>query len=145
MNVNELTYMQQDFILDKLILLDKEKEMIYYMNCNINNVYSDLGITEKELFDESLKYNFNINQIDEGIKNVIVLLNDKGYITKHCCEGHEPYYNGYISFINNYSFKDIPSCVTYQKYKDNSIRWKTNNNQTNIEILKELNEWVERL
>jgi hypothetical protein len=54
--------------------------------------------------------------IDENIQEHIRILNDKGYRTIHCCEGHEIGSNTYISFAMNY-FGDIkaPKHFVYKK------------------------------
>lgn len=46
--------------------------------------------------------------IDKNIQEVIRILNEKGYWTDFCCEGHYPYYDVYISFSGySRSLKDV--------------------------------------
>lgn len=58
--------------------------------------------------------------IDRNIQEHIRLLNEKGYRTMGCCEGHRKVcLNTYIAFANNY-FKeqDLPSGFKYNKRKN---------------------------
>lgn len=57
--------------------------------------------------------------IDRNIQEHIRLLNEKGYRTMGCCEGHKTIcINTYISFANDYfEDEDIPEGFSYDKKK----------------------------
>ena len=40
--------------------------------------------------------------VDEGVQNSVRILNEKGYTTNGCCEGHAPGENTGICFIMDY-------------------------------------------
>ena len=58
---------------------------------------------------------YHLILIDKNIQEHIRILNEKGYRTTGCCEGHG---NTYIAFANDY-FKDVeaPSGFKYHKNK----------------------------
>lgn len=45
--------------------------------------------------------------IDDKIKNLIYLLNQKGLTTEFSCEGHEPSFQGYIMFGKSVTEEDM--------------------------------------
>lgn len=53
--------------------------------------------------------------IDSGIQEQIRILNTKGYITRHCCESHDPEGGIYIAFAKDYGFEKMPSGFFYRK------------------------------
>lgn len=60
---------------------------------------------------------YHLIYIDNNIQEHIRILNEKGYRTMACCEGHKDVcINTYIAFANNY-FKDIdtPDGFEYDK------------------------------
>mgnify|MGYP006967403145 CR=1 FL=1 len=60
---------------------------------------------------------YHLIYIDKNIQEHIRILNEKGYRTMACCEGHKDVcINTYIAFANNY-FKDIdtPDGFEYDK------------------------------
>ena len=55
--------------------------------------------------------------IDKGMQEIIRILNDKGYKTRFCCEGHGPYDAAYIMFDKRYPFGDnIPMPKGFKGY-----------------------------
>lgn len=59
---------------------------------------------------------YHLIHIDGNIQEHIRILNEKGYRTMYCCEGHGTGSNTYISFIKDY-FKEIvmPKRFKYDK------------------------------
>ena len=54
--------------------------------------------------------------IDEGMQNILINLNGKGYITMFSCESHfDKHYQIYVSFASDYSFSEIPEGFKYIK------------------------------
>ena len=49
---------------------------------------------------------YHLIHIDKNIQEHIRILNEKGYRTMYCCEGHNRGSNTYIAFSQNY-FKEI--------------------------------------
>ena len=47
-------------------------------------------------------------KIDKGIFEVVKSLNEKGFRTKECCEGHKPLFYTYILFWNSELKDNIP-------------------------------------
>ena len=57
---------------------------------------------------------------DEGVIDILITLNEKNYFTNYCCEGHlnnKNEWNGYISFVYPYSFKEYPHNFSSAKNK----------------------------
>lgn len=46
--------------------------------------------------------------IDRNIQNVIRVLNEKGYMTRYCCESHNENDSIYIMFARDYGFDTLP-------------------------------------
>ena len=53
--------------------------------------------------------------IDSGIQEQIRILNTKGYITRYCCESHNPNEGIYIAFVKDYGFHNMPDGFFYRK------------------------------
>lgn len=87
----------------------KNKE--YYINYVCPYCLNTLDNCTCELFPP-----YYLIHIDENIQEHIRILNDKGYRTMYCCEGHGVGSNTYISFAMDY-FKDItaPKGFKYDK------------------------------
>jgi hypothetical protein len=62
--------------------------------------------------------------IDRNIQEHIRILNQKGYYTRFCCEGHEGYsFNTYIVFVDDYFENiDMPNKFKYSK-KDRKMSY----------------------
>lgn len=50
------------------------------------------------------------------------MLNQKGYKTQYCCEGHEGKYF-YITFWKDYNFQNLPAGIIYSK-RNRSLSYK---------------------
>lgn len=53
--------------------------------------------------------------IDSGIQEQIRILNTKGYITRYCCESHNPNDGIYITFVRDYGFDNMSDGFFYRK------------------------------
>lgn len=91
--------------------------------------------------------------IDENIQEHIRILNEKGYRTTACCEGHEKVcLSTYIAFANNYFNEiELPSGFKYDKKRRIiSYSYSTKIKKEKIEELKKENlkillEWCNNL
>ena len=89
-----------------------EKNKDAYMNYICPYCWNTLDNCICELFPP-----YHLIFIDKNIQEHIRLLNEKGYRTTACCEGHrEVCINTYIAFADNY-FKDVgtPEGFKYDK------------------------------
>lgn len=72
--------------------------------------------------------NYTLKDIDEGIRDIIVTLNEKNYLTSVCCEGHperEQRWNAYLGFKHNYDFSiQIPQVFENAEFSPNSHFYK---------------------
>ena len=81
---------------------------------------------------------------DEGIIDILITLNEKNYFTNYCCEGHlnnKNEWNGYISFVYPYSFKEYPHNFSSAKNKK-AFYWDGKGEESRQEFLKELTQWA---
>jgi len=78
------------------------------------------------------------------MREIIDVLNRRGYITIMCCEGHDPCYKGYILFTHNYDFKNSPppSFIEYNE-KKTMIIFDTRENKELV--IAQLLEWANEL
>lgn len=91
---------------------------------------------------------YSLIWIDEQLQYAIKILNQKGYITGSCCEGHFEDYKKriFIAFVNS-----INSCPNDWKLNHNLIYYdiKTNDNlefeQMQKEEIEKLNKWVDEI
>ena len=89
-----------------------EKNKDVYMNYVCPYCWNTLDNCTCELFPP-----YHLIFIDKNIQEHIRILNEKGYRTMACCEGHRDVcINTYVAFANNY-FKDIdtPDGFEYDK------------------------------
>ena len=81
---------------------------------------------------------------DEGVIDILITLNEKNYFTNYCCEGHlnnNNEWNGYISFVYPYSFKEYPHNFSSAKNKK-AFYWDGKGEESRQEFLKELTQWA---
>ena len=96
---------------------------------------------------------YHLILIDEGIQEHIRILNEKGYHTTGCCEGHDKVcINTYIAFARDYfEDDDIPEGFKYNKKKRIvSYTYSTKLKRDNMKELKKeklevLLEWCKSL
>lgn len=92
--------------------------------------------------------NYLYRKIDKGIRNTIMLLNEKNYITTICCEGHAREgvkSETYICFEKDYDFEvEPPKGYTYN---DNRLSYFFDECQEEDrqEVLCKLFEWSKSL
>ena len=93
-----------------------------------------------------------INEIDEGMWDILIELNKKGYYTVYSCEGHcnpKPnkkgkvgYWNGYLAFDKTYKFPVYPP----KFYKTNRSRqmfyWEGYGEESRKEYLDNVLKWA---
>ena len=86
--------------------------------------------------------------IDEGMWDILIELNRKGYITIFCCEGHlndKGKWEGYIAFDRTYKFAEYPTNF----YKCNNHRrffyWRGVGEESRKEYLESLLKWARTL
>ena len=86
--------------------------------------------------------------IDEGMVDILIELNEKGYTTIFCCEGHlnnKERWEGYIAFDRTYNFTEYPMGF----YKFNNHRrffyWRGVGEESRQEYLENLLRWARTL
>ena len=106
----------------------------------------------KHLENLAKLWNISIEQvkgmIDEGMIDIIYVLNSKNYITAVCCEGHlrtDDTWNGYIGFIYPYEFAIYPPNFSQVREKRAYFYWEGSGEQSRQEFLKEVLHWAEML
>ena len=125
--------------------MTKNKE--YYINYVCPYCLNTLDNCTCELFPP-----YHLIHIDKNIQEHIKILNDKGYRTMYCCEGHGVSSNTYISFAMDY-FKDIkaPKGFRYDKkrtmitYSYSTKLTKEESEELKKKNLESLLEWCKQL
>ena len=97
--------------------MKRDKEI--YLNYVCPNCWFTLDRCTCDVFPPQ-----HLIHIDNGIQEHIRILNNKGYYTMYCCEGHSAGSNTYISFGSTY-FQDTTTTPKGFKYdkKNNSISY----------------------
>lgn len=122
-----------------------------------------------EFYDEKFLMNFSgeilcpktncegdVIELDELIAPTILLLNQKGYMTKYCCSGHWYDYilSPYIFFYDDYIPDTIPTSFKWDDHKEgvkHTIRARYDEDGSEsrydfvIRVNRELYEWAEGL
>ena len=86
------------------------------------------------------------NNIDEGMIEILIELNDKGYKTIGCCEGHlqDDYWHGYICFAYPYKFPVYPKDFSAMRKRE-SYEWNGKDEKSRQEFLDGLKDWAKML
>ena len=103
-------------------------------------------------FEEKCNCKSNKIEIDKNIYPIIKTLNQKGYHTKFCCEGHiyNKIFDLYIYFDKKYLFNNYPKFFKIENFREGIIlRCLDVNDNPNYEkrkilkksALKELEKW----
>ena len=93
---------------------------------------------------ELINLNGSTVEIDGSIAEEIRTLNEKRYITKFCCGGHDSDEEEgiYVSFIRNYNFQILPNGF-YEQNNNVGHMKKTNKNDIDYEVaLANFKAWV---
>ena len=86
-------------------------------------------------------------EVDKGMWDVIIELNDKGYRTIGCCEGHlnnKNQWNGYIGFAYPYKFNVYPKNFSSMKRRI-FFYWDGKDEESRQKFLSELLDWAKTL
>lgn len=124
------------------------KSKVAYMNYVCPYCWRTLNKCVCDLFPP-----YHLILIDENIQEHICILNEKGYRTTSCCEGHNKVcINTYITFARDYfDVDDIPNGFKYnKKRKMITYTYSTRLTKENMERIKKekleiLLEWVKGL
>lgn len=95
---------------------------------------------------------YTYSQIDKGIRDIIKILNHKGYITSSCCEGHvipNTRWTSFITFKRDYKFKYKIPCFNgkdaYTEKDNTTYRWYGKRNDNCKEKEKHRLSWLNRM
>lgn len=92
--------------------------------------------------------------IDDDMTTTILLLNDKGYMTRNCCSGHvgDSCPSTYIQFFNRIEFQTKPKGFTVETGKSTTIRKTHDSKADPVKLQKsiwkacaDLLDWAEKL
>lgn len=112
----------------------------------------------------------DIKDIDEGMWDILIELNKKGYKTRYCCEGHvskNSRYSAYLSFEDGCAPKTVPPLFPFGRVTGVSAYSRVTKNGNNFywfgsrskkkswtlddeekerqQLLKDLYEWAKEL
>lgn len=88
-----------------------------------------------------------IQNIDNGMIDILLTLNEKGYLTCQCCEGHlrnDSTWSAYIGFLFPYKFSFYPIHL-YTKNKRKYFYWGGVGEEERQNALKEILAWANSL
>lgn len=89
-----------------------------------------------------------IQNIDNGMIDILLILNEKGYLTVGCCEGHlneNNEWNSYIGFAFTYNFVEYPKNHSYSRTKRKYFYWNGVGEEERQNTLKEILAWANSL
>lgn len=113
-------------------------------------------------------------EIDKGMRDIIVTLNNKNYFTAFCCEGHldqplarDRWWHGYLCFCDNYDFAEPFPCFEprdkndkkkkqscWSVYEEKNVQkqrglstyyWYGTTEQERLDLLDRIADWANRL
>jgi len=89
------------------------------------------------------------DNIDRGMIEILIELNEKGYKTIGCCEGHlnalnNKCWNGYICFAYPYKFPIYPKDFSAVRRRE-TYEWNGKDEESRQEFLNGLKEWAKQL
>lgn len=87
---------------------------------------------------------WHLINIDKAMQEPVRILNDKGYKTQYCCEGHKPQDSAYIAFPLGYMPKTMPKGFRHKNMPD-GIYYKYKNGTSASEFAKEKNRMLSAL
>lgn len=97
-----------------------------------------IGMTEEEIREN----------IDSGMIDILLVLNEKGYITIGCCEGHlneKNEWNSYLGFEFSYNFNEYPKNHSYSRQKRRFFYWDGVGEESRQEMLNDVLAWANSL
>lgn len=92
----------------------------------------------------NMSINDVINDLDKGMWDILVELNQKNYFTNGSCEGHlknDGSWNGYIGFQTPYKFIEYPKEYDSSRQK-RYFYWNGKGEGSRKEFLENLYEWA---
>ena len=89
-----------------------------------------------------------IENIDKGMWDILIELNEKNYYTIFCCEGHlnnENKWNGYLAFDKTYKFAQYPPKFTKVNKHNRFFFWEGIGEENRQEFLNNVLNWAKTL
>lgn len=89
-------------------------------------------------------------EIDKGMWDILIALNEKNYYTIFSCEGHlrnderkgADYWEGYLAFAEKYKFTEYPKNFCKVKNNRRYFYWEGNGEESRQEYLTDLLNWA---
>lgn len=93
------------------------------------------------------------SEVDKGMWDILIELNEKNYYTIFCCEGHlsdhskygKDYWSGYLAFADTYSFPQFPKGFYKVSRKRTFFYWQGNGEESRQKYLEDLYDWAKCL
>lgn len=121
--------------------------MSYYLCLSCGNVYNGRFLRNEdiEVPCPMCSCHYYAFEIDEEMIIPIRMLNEKGYITQHCCSGHifDDSCGGYISFVYPEEIKD--ALEGWYIDKKGVLRYHMDTDETEANKLKTIHSHIESL
>ena len=91
--------------------------------------------------------------IDKGMWDILIVLNQKNYITEYCCEGHlhdernkgKNYWLAYLAFVDKHTFKEYPPMFCRVTRNRRYFYWEGNGEESRQKFLTDVLDWANTL